>query len=285
MERYRGVWRIVQLASAVGLIGVWFFALLIQPDPGGKPFGVDAYPYWSVPLDDPYRGPEAGLPGAYLYSPAFLHAITPLRLLPWEWFIGIWIAAELVALAWLLTPAGTLLALAFPPVFSEVMIGNVHLFIAVALVLSLRYPAAWLLPLLTKPSLGVGLAFYAGRRKWRPLAVVAGVSAVVVGASFALGPGLWFDWFERLRGAGNRGGVAWTAFLVARLALAVGLSWYAGSRNRPEFLPLGAYLALPIPWLEGLTLLTAVPRLLLMGRAHRSAERSHALRQSTAGSA
>jgi hypothetical protein len=63
-------------------------------------------------------------------------------------------------------------------------------------------------------------------------------------------------------GAGDRGGPAWTAFLVARVVLAGLLAWLAGRRNRPAFLPIALYLALPIPWLEGLTMLAAVPRLL-----------------------
>ena len=266
MERYRTAIRVGQMLAGLGLLGFWVWALLVQPDPGGKPFGVDAYPYWSVPLADPYSGPEAGLPGAYLYSPAFLHAITPLRMLPWEWFIGIWIAAELVALAWLVTPLGALAVLAFPPIFSEVLIGNVHVFLAVALVLSIRFPAAWLLALLTKPTLGVGMAYHAARGAWRSLAIALGVAAAMILVSFAIGPDLWFAWVERIRGAEGRGGLAWTVFLAVRLVLAFGLAWYAGWRRRPAYLPLAAYLALPIPWLEGLALLTAVPRLLTADR-------------------
>jgi hypothetical protein len=73
---------------------------------------------------------------------------------------------------------------------------------------------------------------------------------------------LWFEWVARLMGAGDRGGPAWTSFLVARVVLAGLLAWWAGRRNQPAFLPLALYLALPIPWLEGLTMLAAVPRLL-----------------------
>lgn len=275
MQRYGKLLRVAQLVAAIGLVGFWLFALLVQPDPGGKPFGVDAYPYWSVPLSDPYSGPEAGLPGAYLYSPAFLQGITPLRLLPWEWFIAIWIAGELVALAWLVTPLGAIAVLAFPPIASEVLIGNVHVFLAVGLVLSIRYPGAWLLALLTKPTLGVGMAYYAARGAWRSLGIGLGVAAVMIVISFAIGPDLWFAWVERIRGAEGRGGLAWTVFLVVRLVLALGLAWYAGWRRRPAFLPLAAYLALPIPWLEGLALLTAVPRLLGAEEA-RPAERPSA---------
>ncbi len=254
--------RWLQWAGVIGLVVFWAWANLAQPAPGGKPFGVDASAYWGTSLADPYTGAAAGLPGAYLYSPAFLQAVSPLLLLPWQVFIGLWVGLELVALAWLITPAGALLLLAFPPVASEVLIGNIHVFLAVMLVLALRRPATWMLGLLTKPSLGIGLAWYAGRREWRALAWALAATLIVAVVSFIGAPGLWFDWATRLLGAADRGGTAWTAFLVVRVALAGLLAWWAGRRNWPAFLPIALYLALPIPWLEGLTMLAAVPRLL-----------------------
>ena len=250
------------VAGALGLAGFYVWALVVQPSFGGKPFGVDAMAYWMASTADPYAGAAAGLPGAYLYSPAFLQALTPLQLMPWDVFIGTWLALQLIALAWLLTPLGALAFLAFPPVTSEVLIGNIHAFLAVALVVSVARPWAWVLPLLTKVSPGVGLAWYVGRRDWRALAWALGATLAVVVVSFAFAPALWFEWFERLRGAEGRGGPAWTLLLVARLALAALLSVYAGWRGRPALLPIAFYLALPIPWLEGLTMLGAVPRLL-----------------------
>lgn len=252
----------LQWAAVIGLAIFWAWANLVQPAPGGKAFGVDASAYWGTSLANPYAGAAAGLPGAYLYSPAFLQAFSPLQLLPWSIFIGLWVGLELVALAWLITPAGALLLLAFPPVSSEVLIGNIHVFLAVALVLSLRRPATWMLALLTKPSLGMGVAWYAGRREWRALGWALGATLSVALVSLVVAPGLWFEWLSRLRGAGDRGGPAWTAFLAVRVTLAALLAWWAGRRNQPAFLPIALYLALPIPWLEGLTMLAAVPRLL-----------------------
>jgi hypothetical protein len=49
---------------------------------------------------------------------------------------------------------------------------------------------------------------------------------------------------------------------MVRIVLAGPLGWCAERRNRPAFPPIALYLALPIPWLEGLTMLAAVPRLL-----------------------
>lgn len=258
--------RLVAIAEAlavVGLVAFWAWALTTQPAFGGKPFGVDAGAYWGANLQDPYAGPAAGLPGAYLYSPAFLQAFAPLQLLPWDWFIGLWLGAQLAALAWLLTPLGALVVLAFPPAASEVLIGNIHILLAVALVVSMRYPASWALALLTKPSLGVGVAWYLARHEWSRAAVAVGSAAAIAMVSFAIAPHLWLEWYQRLASAQGTGGLAWTAFFGVRLVGALLIAWYAGARNRPAFLAIALYLALPIPWLEGLTLLASVPRLVM----------------------
>lgn len=252
-----------QAAAVIGLVAFWVWAITTQPAFGGKPFGVDAEAYWGANLADPYSGPAVGLPGAYLYSPAFLQAFAPLQLLPWEWFIGLWLAVQLVALGWLLTPLGAVVVLAFPPAASEVLIGNIHILIGVALVVSMRHPGSWALPLLTKPSLAVGVVWYLARREWSRAGTAVGVTVAIALASFAIAPNLWLEWYRRIGAAQGTGGMAWTAFFGARLVAALLLSWYAGVRNRPNFLPIALYLALPIPWLEGLTLLAAVPRLVL----------------------
>jgi hypothetical protein len=87
--------------------------------------------------------------------------------------------------------------LAFPPVASEVLIGNIHVFLAVALVLSLRRPATWTLALLTKPSLGIGLAWYAGRREWGALSWALAATLIVALVSFVAASDLWFEWVSR----------------------------------------------------------------------------------------
>jgi len=105
--------RWLKWVGVIGLIAFWIWANLAHPAPGGKPFGVDASAYWGTSLSDPYAGAAAGLPGAYLYSPAFLQAFSPLQSLPWELFIAIWLALQLAAMPWLMTPLGALVVLAF----------------------------------------------------------------------------------------------------------------------------------------------------------------------------
>jgi hypothetical protein len=64
----------------------------------------------------------------------------------------------------------------------EIWGGNIEVLVALAVVLGFRWPAAWSFILLTKITPGVGLLWFAVRREWRSLAIVAvatgGIAAV-----------------------------------------------------------------------------------------------------------
>ena len=62
-----------------------------------------------------------------------------------------------------------------------------------AIVLGMRWPAAWAFILLTKISPGVGLLWFAVRREWRNLAIALGVTSAIAAVSFVLAPNLWSD--------------------------------------------------------------------------------------------
>jgi len=66
----------IATALALGYICARWALLLVSDDPLKA---ADAFTYWNVPYDDPYAGPRLGVPGAYLYTPAFLQVIAPLR--------------------------------------------------------------------------------------------------------------------------------------------------------------------------------------------------------------
>jgi hypothetical protein len=261
MTRERDWARIAWWIGAAGLVGVWVALLVLQPDVIGKPFGVDAMAYHGASLSDPYTGPKVGLPGAYLYPPPFIQILTPLRLLPWELFIALWLALELVALAWLIGPALGLLVLAIPFVLAEVAIGNVHLFMAVALVVGLRQPAAWAFIGLTKPTVAAVGTWHLFRGEWRHAGIALLTTLGVVAISVLVGVDLWVAWLDRMRGDTGTAGPVWMISLAVRILLALVIVWFAARRRQPIFLPVAAFLALPIPWAEGLTLLAAIPRL------------------------
>jgi hypothetical protein len=253
----RLAWRLATVLALAYLAWHWWMLL---PEQGGI-HGVDARTYWGVPLDDPYPGPQMGLPGAYLYSPAFLQALVPLRALPWEIFHALWLAGGIAAAIYMVGPVGAALAiglLAF--VERDLFVGNIHLILGATMVIGMRHPAAWALVLLTKVTPGVGLLWFAVRAEWRQLATAVGLTLAIAAVSFVLAPGLWFAWVARLSGGTGTAGSGYMLFLVARLVLAAGLVVVGAKTNRAWLVPVAATIAVPIIWPDSLAmLLAAVP--------------------------
>jgi hypothetical protein len=225
-------------------------------------FMQDAYAYWVVPAEDPYRDAIVGAPGAYLYSPAFLELIAPLRVLPWPAFVAAWAAILLGAAAYLGGPR--LLALAVVLSAPEIGGGNITLLLGVAIVLGFRWPWTWAFVLLSKLTPGVGLLWFAVRRQWGELIVAGIATAVVVGFSYAIAPGPWLDWIGVLgRNAGATGtSAAIQVPLAVRLPVAVAVIVWAARGNRRWALPIGCLLAMPVVWYGSLTFLLASVALL-----------------------
>jgi hypothetical protein len=210
-----------------------------------------------------------GYRDAYLYSPAFVQALWPLGQLPWPAFQAVWILAQLAALLWLLSPLGWRRAAVLAPFFvSEVLLGNVYLFFAVALVAALgRAPGALALPLLTKVAPGVVGLWWLARREWRP-AIQAGLATItLIAVSVALSPDAWLAWISFLREtAEQRGGGATWRLLGAAVVITV-----AARRQWAWMLAPALILACPVLGGYGpLAVLAAVPRLVGHGRAHDS---------------
>lgn len=255
----RRAWRDPRVRLALTVLALAYLAarwvlLLTSADPI---LAADARTYWGTPYDDPYPGPDLGLPGAYLYSPAFIQALAPLRLLPWEAFHVVWSAIGFGALVFLVGPIGGALAVTLPFVYRDLLVGNIHLLLGAAIVIGLRHPAAWAFPLLTKVTPGVGLLWFAGRGEWRRFGISIGVTAAIVMVSFAVAPSLWFDWVDRLRGDSGTAGNLYVTLIAVRLALAAALVLYAARSGRAWLVPVAVVLALPILWPDSLALLLA----------------------------
>lgn len=225
----------------------------------------DAHAYWAAPLDDLYGSARAGGADAYLYAPAFAQGIAPLKALPWAAFAGVWLLLLALCLVAIAGPWGLGAAL-IPPVLIELHAGNIHLLLALAVGLGLRYPSAWAFVLLTKPTLGVGLLWFAARREWRQLAVALGATTAVAAISFAVAPGAWAAWVDALLANASRpistdySGVVHIPLLVRLPVAALVVVWGART-NRPWVLAVAATLALPILWINGLSILLAAPLL------------------------
>ncbi|MEO8247169.1 MAG: glycosyltransferase family 87 protein [Chloroflexota bacterium] len=242
-----------------GLAMAWIWLNFNERD-----FMQDARVYWHFDYDHLYGRGTVGGRNAYLYSPAFAQLFFPFGILPWEVFKGLWSALNIVVLAWLVGPRWAALFLLFPgsPVSDEVSTGNLHLLMAGAAVIGFRRPGAWAFNLLTKVTPGIGLLWFVGRRDWRSLLIALAVTLSISAASFAIGPHLWFEWADSLRQ--NTGvpipasAVAFTAPLWLRLVTASLIALGGGIRGWRWTVPVAMTLALPVPWLSGLSILVAV---------------------------
>lgn len=214
---------------------------------GGAPESQDSKAYYLASLDDPYARGDTGADYAFVYSPAFNLAMAPFRLLPMNVFVAIWTMLLVGALAW---TAGRLALplLLLQPVVASIALGNIELLMAAAIVAGFRWPAAWAFILLSKVTPGVGLIWFAVRREWRSLAIVAAVTAAIAGISFVLAPHLWSEWFALL-GRDRDAEFRLTTVpgpLFVRVAVAAVLIAWGGLTDRKWTVPVGAALAIPV---------------------------------------
>ena len=220
----------------------------------------DARAYWLADAVHPYLNSGGGEPNAYLYSPAFLQLIAPLRALPWQWFGFAWLTITAATLV-VLTRHWLLIMLLIPITGIELAVGNIHFLLAAAVIVGVRYPAAWSFVLLTKVTPGVGLVWFVVRKEWRHLGIALGATALVVALSFALAPEQWPAWIQSLSRNGHQQ-FPYPLFPVplwTRLGLAVALIAWGARSDRRWTLLVGAMLALPILWPANLAMLVGLP--------------------------
>ena len=214
--------------------------------------GYDFYAYWNVDPGHPYV--IAVDFGSFRYPPPVAWPAPVLHLFPFDLARIGWLALDAVILVWL-TGRWALAWCAFLPVSSELFHGNVHLVMAGLLA------AGWssFLPLAKPSTIVVALADLALGRGRIALRVVLALVAV----SLVLQPATWIDWFRLvLEIPPESGGNARIAIpLVARMIVATALSFAAWRWRTPWLLAPALALSLPIMWIHGLSVLTAIPRL------------------------
>jgi hypothetical protein len=243
-----------------GLAVVVWIVIVVFSSPWGRLWGTgqDAYCYWFPTLSDPYARSDWTDPIAYVYSPAFLQLLQPIRILPWQAYMAVW-TAILLGAAYVLTgprwyAVGIVLAL------MELAGGNIHLVLAAAIVLGFRWPWTWSIVLLTKITPGIGLLWFVVRREWRNLAIALGSTAAIVVVSYLVWPSAWAAWGEVLTRVAGREGT-WAAVpipFVVRLPFAVAMVVWGAWTGRRWTVPVAGMLALPALWYGGLSMLLAV---------------------------
>ncbi len=246
-----------------GLLAAAFAVALVlalsDPLGGLGTTGREAYCYWVPVLSNMYALSDWTSPVAYVYSPAFLQALAPLKALPWQAFLGLWTVLLLLAIRFLSGPRLWAAAIAFATF--ELVGGNTHLLLAGAIVVGFRWPAAWALVLLTKVTPGVGLLWFAFRGEWRHLAIALGATAAIAALSFAIVPSAWADWIGVLVASAGKTPATWAAIsvpLVLRLLVAVVIVAWGARTDRRWTVPVAAMVALPAVWFGSLSMLLAI---------------------------
>jgi hypothetical protein len=244
--------RLLDRTLRVAFVVVLVLFTVFRPTTAG-----DAHAYWAVDLANPYSRPVA-TQDAFTYTPPAAIFFSILGNLPFAWFQAGWTLLIGFALLWLTGP----FALAFlvvPVVASDLYLGNIHVLLAAAIVGSLRHPGLWAIPLLTKPTVGVGLLWYVVRGEWRRLATALAVTTALAAAAFVIAPALWSQWVDYVLATGlspNVGSAYYLAIpLLLRLPAAALLVIWGARTNRPWTVPAAAMLGLPVLWLVGLAML------------------------------
>lgn len=253
-------WRIVAFITLSALGAVVLLWAVVSSLGSERGFGFDARAYWGYPRAEVYSaGPtlSAGY-GFYRYSPVFVPLMTLWTAIPWPVFVTAWFAAGVALYVWMVGPWS--LALLAVPVFAvELFIGNIHLLLALAVVLGFRWPAAWSFVLLTKVTPGIGLLWFVVRREWRSLGVALGVTAAIAVVSLVLTPDLWAEWLRSLTqtsepGSGNTVAIP----LPYRVAAAAILVVWGARTDRRWTVVVAATISIPVLWLNGLAMLAGV---------------------------
>jgi hypothetical protein len=219
---------------------------------------IDAEAWWHIDLANLYRGmDDPGQVGAFRYAPPIAWLFAPASWLSWPALVAVYLGLSAIALVAMTRRKAILFAVAFPPILLELLNGNVHLFMALAIWAGMRWPATWALILLTKVTPGVGVLWFAGRRDWRGLAIALGATAAIVILGFAIAPGQWVDWFRTMSIAAGAPSSPGVPPLMVRLPVAAALAFWSGRTGRAWLVPVATFVALPVLWIQGLAILTA----------------------------
>jgi hypothetical protein len=235
------------LRYGLSLLGLVFLLASFIPN-----HGFDLYAYWVVHVD-PYAPviDDINGYGAFRYAPPIAMLMAPLGLLPWPAVVVGWLALQLAAL-WYIGRGWALALIVFPPVWLDIVYGNINILLAAMIVAGFRQPAVWSFALLTKVTPGVGLIWFAVRREWPALVAALVATAALATVSVAImGIGPWTEWTEIVlrRGAVSIPPDALPIPLLPRLVGAVAIIVWAALTDRRWLVPVGVVLAMPLLWI------------------------------------
>jgi hypothetical protein len=241
----------------------------------------DELAYWlaakrlvaGVPLYD--LSLAVGAPYAYWYPPPLAQVLAPFTLVvPDMLFVVAW-TGLLLACLYLLGDRKILVALAlvaYVPVAVELWYRNVHLVLAVLIVLALRRNALFWIPAAAiKITPVLGLVYLLARGRIREALVVGAVGMGVLAVSVLISPSAWAQFLELVGVQGTVSGASLVPIpFPVRLAAATILAVIAGrlgGRRGEVLLVVALVIGNPTLWMTAFSMLVAiVPLWTLSGR-------------------
>ena len=158
---------------------------------------------------------------------------------------------------WLARPWPWALVMLVLPVVYEVLVGNIHLLIAAAIVIGFRLPWVYVYPVWAKLTPAVGIGWWFVRAEWRPF-LVAVLAVLGIGAVSYRAPA---HGLGRL-GRGCCGPApARTTPLLPRAIAAVVLVTFGALTGRRWMVPVAVWISLPVVWVNAWVILLAIIRL------------------------
>jgi Glycosyltransferase family 87 len=251
--------------AAIGGALLAIVVVLFWRNPG------DNYAYWlaaqRLVAGEPVyvTGEAAFAPYAYHYTPPLAQVLAPLTLfLPSIAYIVGYRVLEILTVWYLAGRAmlPMLALIAFLPVAIELRFENVHLFMAVAIVLALwRWPLLFAVAAIVKVSPGLGIVYLVLRRRFRDAAIAVVVGAAICAVSYVLSPNLWQEFLAAI---GDRAGITGNSLIpvpyvvraIAGLVLAIA-GGIVGRRRGELLLVLAITAANPNLALNGFAVLAA----------------------------
>jgi hypothetical protein len=217
-------------------------------------------------------------PFAYWYPPVVAQVVAPISaVVSSEAFSWGWTAILVVCLIWLAggRPLVALALVAYVPVATELGFRNVHLVLAVLIVLAIRrWPVLFAVGAAIKIAPGLGIVYLAARGRWRDATIASIVGLVILVVSVALAPRAWADFVDilRARGPGDASSFVPIPYIV-RAVFGLVLAIVAGRlepRIGEPLLVVAIVVALPTLWFTALSTLVALVPLLWAGSTRRT---------------
>jgi glycosyl transferase family 87 len=281
-----GLWRALTRRPEIGgrryppvahvlLAGLGALLLLVVATTAWR-IGTDEQAYWQAaqrlavgqPLYDPFAAPNT--PFAYWYPPPLAQVLAPFTSFMSADAFTIGWTIVLLACLWWLAGRDVLLALAFIaflPVAVELRTRNVHLVLAVLVVLALRRSwVFWVAAAAIKIAPALGAVYLLAAGRVREAIGVGLLGGAVLAVSYVLAPGAWGEFLSVVGARAGTDGGALVAIPFPVRFVAGGVLAAIGGRlggHRGEILlVIGLTLANPTLWATALSLLVAVVPLL-----------------------